>query len=193
MTFQMAEGRALNPQSSITTQQINALHKMLHSFKLPDPAVSYLQNPKRQRYATMRHIHDDCRRARFPCCHACIQNAMRRSPPSNISHAIRLKPLEVKSHKRHNHNSNQRYPIHLSIITLRARPVLLWTGARRSATAAVLPRSTRSSLRARLPASTVLSSVARTSVVVAGASVGGDTAAHALSPCTRAESVHHHV
>jgi hypothetical protein len=71
--------------------------------------------------------------------------------------------------------------------------VLLWAGARRSATAAVLPRSTRSSLRARLPASALLSSVACTSVVVAGTSVGGDAAAHALSPSTCAESVHHHV
>lgn len=37
MTIQSAEGDALSPQQSTITQSINALHKMLNSFKLPDP------------------------------------------------------------------------------------------------------------------------------------------------------------
>lgn len=151
--------------------------------KLPDPSVSYLQKTrKRQRYATDGHIHN-CRRRvshacmqkfKTPCTHLPSKHSMQEGPnsPDTPRNAIIIKP-------------NQGYLS--SIITLRARPVLLRAGARRSATAAVLPRSARSSLRARLPASAVLSGIAWTSVVVARAPVSGDTAAHAFSPCTRSK------
>jgi hypothetical protein len=127
---------------------------------------------------------------RFSCMHSRRPLARR---PSNISHARRINFPQCRNSQRNTIIIRSNQAIYLSIITLRAGPVLLWAGARRSATAAVLPRSAWSSLRARLSAPAMLSRVAWASVVVARASVGGDTPAHTLSPCTRAESVHHHV
>lgn len=159
--------------------------QMFNSFKITGPRGLISTEPKRLRYATTGIYIIAVER--FPCMHSNAVCAF------TVKHAMQEGqnlPMPQVPKKRHYRKIKSRY---LSIIMLRARPVLLRAGTRRSATAAVLPRSARSSLRTRLPASAALSRIARTSVVVACASVSGDTPAHAFSPRTRSKCVHHQV
>ena len=147
---------------------------------------SHIYKPERLRYATT--VIYIIAVERFPSisnamCASTIKLSMRKGQNPPMPQVLKKKtPLSLKFKSRY-----------LSIVALRIRPVLLRAGARRPTTAAVLPRSAWSSLRARLPASAVFSGIAWTSVVVAGASVGCNTTAHALSPCTGSECVHHQV
>jgi hypothetical protein len=128
---------------------------------------------------------------------SCLSSTFQKKPCKRVStHYQHPTSKEQENPKPNSPNTSVINPTPSATQLSPRRPMLRTrtrTRTRRSTTTTILPRSTRPSLRTRWTTATMLARPSPTAVIVASASIRRNTAPHALSPRTRAESIHHHV